>query len=46
VRVSRAGGAGLAIIFIPWGEYEHMLSFAGKSHEAVENACVEASRVL
>jgi hypothetical protein len=28
------------------GEYEHMLSFAGESHETVEKACVEASLVL
>jgi len=46
VRVSRAGGAGLATIFIPWGEFEHMLSFAGESDEAVENACRTASKAL
>jgi hypothetical protein len=26
------------------GEYEHMLSFAGESDEAVEKACAEASK--
>lgn len=46
VSVYQAGGAGQTTISIPVGEYEHMLSFAGESHEAVESACVAASRVL
>ncbi|HUX23440.1 MAG TPA: hypothetical protein VMV87_02380 [Burkholderiales bacterium] len=46
VRVSRAGGAGLATIFIPWGEFEHMRSFADESDEVVENACVAASKFV
>ncbi|MDE2071753.1 MAG: hypothetical protein KGI70_03440 [Patescibacteria group bacterium] len=46
VRVSRAGGAGRTTIFIPRGEYEHMLSFADESDVAVESACLEASLVL
>jgi hypothetical protein len=46
VCVCRAGGAGRITIAIPISEFEHMLSFAGESHGAVENACVEASLVL
>lgn len=46
VCVYRAGGAGRTTISIPVGEYEHMLSFAGESDAAVENACVDASLVL
>jgi hypothetical protein len=46
VCVFRAGGAGRTTISIPISEYEHMLSFAGESHAAVEKACVEASLVL
>ncbi len=44
--VSRAGGVGRTSIAIPLGEFEHMKSFAGESHAAVEKACVEASLVL
>lgn len=46
VCVCRAGGVGRTTILIPTGEYEHMLSFADESDVAVENACVEASKVL
>src|ERR1017187_2800618 len=46
VSVYKAGGVGRTEILIPMGEYEHMLSFAGESQEAVEKACVEASLVL
>lgn len=46
VCVFRAGSAGRTTISIPLGEYEHMLSFAGESDAAVENACVDASLVL
>ena len=46
VCVFRAGGVGRTTISIPMGEFEHMMSFAGESHAAVENACVEASLVL
>lgn len=46
VSVYQAGGVGRTTILIPMGEYEHMKSFAGESHAAVESACVEASKVL
>ena len=46
VSVYKAGGAGRITIAIPMGEYEHMLSFAGESHAAVEKACLVASKAL
>ena len=46
VCVYGADGVGRTTISISISEYEHMLSFAGESQEAVEKACVEASKVL
>lgn len=46
VCVYKAGGIGRTTISISISEYEHMLSFANESQEAVESACVEASLVL
>jgi len=43
--VYEAGGAGRSTILIPTGECEHMLSFAGESDEAVESACMAASKI-
>ena len=45
VSVYEAGGAGHTTILIPTGEFEHMLSFAGESHAAVESACLAASKI-
>jgi len=46
VCVFNAGGVGRTTILIPWGEFEHMLSFAGESDVAVEHACRTASKAL
>lgn len=45
VCVCKAGGVGQTTISIPISEYEHMLSFAGESHAAVESACLAASKI-
>jgi hypothetical protein len=46
VCVYTAGGVRRTTISIPMGEYQHMLSFAGESDEAVSSACLAASKVL